>query len=44
MCAFGDSAGGLLVGACMNLRPDYFKAVVMSNPFLDVLNSLLNQN
>ncbi len=36
----GGSAGGLLIGSVLNLRPDVAKAAVMWVPFVDVLNTM----
>jgi len=44
LAIYGGSAGGLLIGAVLNLRPELCRVALMHVPFVDVINSMLDSS
>jgi oligopeptidase B len=42
MAIYGRSAGGLLIGSVINMRPDLFRTALTEVPFVDVINTMFD--
>ncbi len=43
LCGIGGSAGATILAAAVNMRPDLWKCVIYTSPFLDILGNLLDK-
>lgn len=44
LIGYGNSAGGIVVGQAMNLKPYLFNSVILDHPYLDVINTMMNDS
>ena len=44
LIGYGNSAGGLIMGAVINRRPELFNTVILDHPYLDVLTTMMNDS
>jgi len=42
LIGYGNSAGGLIVAQAINIKPDLFNTVILDHPYLDVVNTMMN--
>ncbi|NQY05383.1 MAG: prolyl oligopeptidase family serine peptidase [Flavobacteriaceae bacterium] len=42
LIGYGNSAGGLIVAQAVNLNPELFNTIILDHPYLDVLNTMMN--
>ena len=42
LIGYGNSAGGLIVAQAINLKPELFNTIVLDHPYLDVINTMMN--